>query len=42
MEAMSDRVRKATLQVGDTEVRGRGRGREGKLLRPFTLAQWAQ
>lgn len=40
MEAMSDRVRKATLQVGDTEVRGRGT--EGKLLRPFTLAWWAQ
>lgn len=26
MEAMSDRVRKATLQVGDTEVRMRERG----------------
>lgn len=26
MEAMSDRVRKATLQVGDTEVRVRGKG----------------
>lgn len=26
METMSDRVRKATLQVGDTEVRLRGKG----------------
>ena len=26
MEAMSDRVRKATLQVGHTEVRVRGEG----------------
>ena len=26
MEAMSDRVRKATLQVGDTKVRVRGKG----------------
>lgn len=28
MEAMSDRVRKATLQVGDTKVRVRGKGGE--------------
>lgn len=30
MEAMSDRVRKATLQVGDTKARVRGKGKGGK------------
>lgn len=33
MEAMSDRVRKATLQVGDTEVRVKGKGGDNSLGR---------